>query len=242
MNSKIIVQIYEIQEPREAEVVCNLGVDRLGSVLLSDERWKVPSIREAIAHEILCRAIDYYQPDLIHFCESLTENDGQVIDFSDLGILQEMIKERYPQVEIMRSVPVSMPESRLTMPTLEIAEYFEGSSDYFLTDTSITNQPVDGYIGITGEAGDWHITRELVQSSSIPVIAAGGLSPQNVYDAIMAVRPFGVDSCTRTNRVDRSGKKVRFTKDPDLVKAFVQEVRRAENDIADSTTSRHGRK
>jgi len=259
MNHRIIVQIYEIQDPREAEVMCDLGVDRIGSVLLSDQRWKVPTIREAVlvsqeaglkhsliplfgGHEILCNAIDYYQPDIIHFCESVTANDGQMTEFSGFLDLQEMIKERFPQVEIMRSVPVSMPASRPTMPTLEIARHFEGSSDYFLTDTSISNQPVDGYIGITGEPGDWNTTRELVESSPVPVIAAGGLSPESVYDAIMAVLPFGVDSCTRTNRVDPSGNRVRFKKDPDLVKAFVQEVRRAETDIADSTTSPQGRK
>jgi phosphoribosylanthranilate isomerase len=76
-----------------------------------------------------------------------------------------------------------------------------------------------------------------VDSSSIPVIAAGGLSPDNVYDAIMTVRPFGVDSCTKTNRVDRGGKNVRFVKDPGLVKRFVREVRRAEKDIGGSTMS-----
>jgi len=256
MSHRIVVQIYEIQEPQEAEVMCDLGVDRMGSVLLSAQRWKVPTIREAIlvsqeaglkhsliplfgAHEVLFNAINYYQPDIIHFCESLTENDDQMIDFSSFVYLQEMIKERFPQVEIMRSVPVSVPESRATMPTLEIAGHFEGSSDYFLTDTSISNQPVDGYIGITGQAGDWHTTRELVESSSIPVIVAGGLSPENVYEAIMTVRPFGVDSCTGTNRVDQSGNGVRFTKDPGLVKAFVQEVRRAEKDIR---VLLHGRK
>ena len=49
-----------------------------------------------------------------------------------------------------------------------------------------------------------------------------------MYEAVVAVRPFGVDSCTGTNVVDGSGKPVRFKKDLDRVKGFVQEVRRAE--------------
>ena len=46
--NKTAVQIYEIQEPQEAEKLIELGVDRLGSVILDKEDWKVPSIREAI--------------------------------------------------------------------------------------------------------------------------------------------------------------------------------------------------
>jgi phosphoribosylanthranilate isomerase len=65
------------------------------------------------------------------------------------------------------------------------------------------------------------------------VILAGGLSPENVYGAVKAVQPFGVDSCTGTNQVDRRGKGIRFKKDPARVKAFVQEVRRAEKDLDD---------
>ena len=41
----MIVQIYEIQEPREAERLIEMGVDRIGSVILSPEAWKNPSVR-----------------------------------------------------------------------------------------------------------------------------------------------------------------------------------------------------
>ena len=49
----------------------------------------------------------------------------------------------------------------------------------------------------------------------------------------MTVKPFGVDSCTRTNEVDSTGRPVRFKKDLERVKAFVREVRRAEKDLFD---------
>ena len=77
--AEIAVQIYEIQGPREAEAVIKLGVDRIGSVILSEEDWKVPAIREAIlvsreakvkhsliplfdTKEVLFRSMEYYQP------------------------------------------------------------------------------------------------------------------------------------------------------------------------------------
>ena len=58
----------------------------------------------------------------------------------------------------------------------------------------------------------------------IGVILAGGLSPGNVFDALWKVRPAGADSCTHTNRVDGAGHPVRFQKDFDKVRSFVQGI------------------
>ncbi len=38
----MIVQVYEIQTPHEAEKCIDLGVDHLGSVVLSEEEWRQP--------------------------------------------------------------------------------------------------------------------------------------------------------------------------------------------------------
>jgi phosphoribosylanthranilate isomerase len=54
----------------------------------------------------------------------------------------------------------------------------------------------------------------------IPVILAGGLSPQNVAEAMLAVQPWGVDSNTHTN-LDGSA----VEKDMDRIRAFVAAVR-----------------
>ena len=55
----------------------------------------------------------------------------------------------------------------------------------------------------------------------MPVILAGGLGPDNVADAIHAVRPTGVDSKTKT---DRDGS---HTKDIERVRRFHQTAREA---------------
>jgi phosphoribosylanthranilate isomerase len=247
--ARIAVQIYEIQGPREAEAVIELGVDRIGSVILSEENWKVPAIKEAIlvsrgakvkhsliplfnTKEVLFQSIEYYQPDVIHFCGCLTHDGSRTMPCEALVALQVCVRKGFPEIEIMRSVPVATPGSSHRIPTLEIARCFEGASDYLLVDTSLGSEPVEGYIGITGRTGDWAVARGLAESSPVPVILAGGLSPENVYEAVMAVRPFGVDSCTKTNAVDGTGRHVRFEKDRNRVKAFVQEVRRAEKDLA----------
>lgn len=256
--TRIVVQIYEIQDPREAETVISLGVDRIGSVILSARDWKVAAIREAILvsrsagvkhslipllsqQDILFRAMEYYQPDILHFCESLTAHPGEKIDLQGCVDLQNTMRARYPDIEIMRSIPVAEPKTDQAVPTLDIAESFEDLSDYFLTDTTLSNQPVKGYIGITGQTSDWRVAKALVENTRVPVILAGGLSPENVYEGIMAVRPFGVDSCTRTNAVGQDGRPVRFMKDRNRVKAFVQEVRRAEREIQKSCNVTSGK-
>ena len=54
------------------------------------------------------------------------------------------------------------------------------------------------------------------------MILAGGLSPENVAEAIEVVRPWAVDSLTRT---DLPGG--RRQKDPERVRAFVRNARTA---------------
>lgn len=241
----MIVQIYEIQTPAEAERCIDAGVDHLGSVLLSESEWQQPILKETLRvsqgtpvknslislfqdMDTLYRALDYYRPDYIHFCESLTDNHGREMDLNRYIDLQSMIKERSPDLGIMRSIPIPVGASAQEYPTLKIAERMEPVSDLFLTDTWLKQQPVEGFIGITGRVCDWKRARELVLQSKIPVILAGGLSPENVYGALMEVGPAGADSCTQTNKRDKDGNRIRFEKDFARVKRFVQEVRRAE--------------
>lgn len=56
-------------------------------------------------------------------------------------------------------------------------------------------------LGGTGRVHDWRLSREIRDRSGRPVYLAGGLRPENVREAIEAVRPFGLDLCTgvRTN-------------------------------------------
>jgi phosphoribosylanthranilate isomerase len=56
----------------------------------------------------------------------------------------------------------------------------------------------------------------------VPVVLAGGLSPENVADAIRAVRPWGVDSLTHTNHPLPGGG---FRKDLEQVRGFVAAAR-----------------
>jgi phosphoribosylanthranilate isomerase len=71
--------------------------------------------------------------------------------------------------------------------------------------------------GGTGETHDWERTRELVDSLASPVVLAGGLTPENVADAVDAVRPFAVDVASGVE--GEPGRK-----DPGAVESFVREA------------------
>ena len=242
----MIVQIYEIQMPFEAEKCLELGVDQIGSVLLSLEAWRLPALRDVMRlteeagaknsliplfeeADTIFRVLDYYQPHYIHFCSTVTGGTDYRIKLEEIIRFQSELKERFPDLDIIRSIPIPQDGKTSYFSPLKIAQMLEPVSDVFLADTWLGNEPVEGFIGITGKTGSWELARKLVIKSEIPVILAGGLSPENVETAIKQVIPAGVDSCTQTNLVDKMGEPIRFKKDFKKVEKFVKETRRAES-------------
>jgi phosphoribosylanthranilate isomerase len=237
----------------EAEALIELDVDHIGSVVVSEEDWKLPQLKDTIKTirstaaksslillynqpESVLRALDYYHPDIVHFCEALSDRDN-IWDLCDrLLDLQVSVRKHFPEIKIMRSIPIVQTRGTDRIPTIKLAHRFEPTSDFFLTDTILMNssgtdvdlQPVMGFVGITGEICNWKTARKLVENANIPVILAGGISPQNVSDGIRQVKPAGVDSCTRTNVLDKNGKPIRFKKDLVKVKTLVEQVRAVE--------------
>ena len=51
-------------------------------------------------------------------------------------------------------------------------------------------------LGGTGRTHDWALSRAIRDEVGIPVWLAGGLTPENVAEAVRTVRPWGVDTCT----------------------------------------------
>jgi len=245
--TSMITQIYEIQTPAEAEAVIGLGVDHIGTVLVTPEKWKdaeIAATRRIVQElgarssliplfskpDLVYKVIDHYQPDIVHLCEHLTGDEHVANGCRALVDLQAGIRGRFSAVQIMRSIPIAPTGREHQVPTLELAGLFEPVSDLFLTDTLLVAsepQPVTGFVGITGETCDWPMAAQLVRQSRIPVILAGGLSPENVYAGILAVGPAGVDSCTRTNAIAADGKPVRFQKELQRVARFVERARQA---------------
>jgi len=260
----MIIQIYEIQTQQEAQALMDLGVDHIGSVLLPSQDRKNPQLKATIdcvrdagavssliplfsRPQPVLEALAYYQPAVVHFCDALPLNGRSEERLQELVALQRRVRREFPAIRVMRSIPVAPPGQAACCPTLALARRFEAASDYFLTDTLLcdkdgpeSSQPVDGFIGITGTICDWQMARRLVAASSVPVILAGGIGPHNVYDAVMAVEPWGVDSCTQTNLRDEKGCSIRFKKDLRRVAQLVSETRYAEEQLAARGAGRFG--
>lgn len=266
---RIIVQLYEIQDPREAERLVEMGVDHIGSVILSPVEWKVPALRDVVrlvrgspakstliplinSVDGILRALDYYQPDFVHFCElvPLAPRDRSRREqlCTELTRIQGRVKKEFPPIGIIRSIPVPEPglaeRETVREAILEIAGAFADTSDFFMSDTlrgygdRKVTQPVAGYVGITGEVCDWTLAADLVGATPAPFILAGGISPDNVADAIGRVKPAGIDSCMQTNARDPHGKPIRFRKDMDRVRRLMDEVRRAEETTANASKTK----
>lgn len=117
------------------------------------------------------------------------------------------IRARLPGIALFKSVHV---EDEAAIPT---ALSFAPVVDAILLDSG-SPAGATPRLGGTGETHDWGISREIVRRSPVPVFLAGGLSPENVADAIRVVRPFGVDVCSRL-RPDGA-------LDPTLLREFVR--------------------
>lgn len=86
----------------------------------------------------------------------------------------------------------------------------------FHTDFHLLDSFVPGIHGGTGETFAWDLARE--HRGRLPVILSGGLTPENVAEAISAVHPFAVDV---SSGVEISPGR----KDPDKLEAFATGVR-----------------
>ena len=89
--------------------------------------------------------------------------------------------------------------------------FVRSESPAFLLDAS-----VKGVYGGSGVTGDWDGAAELAKR--YPLLLAGGLTPENVAEAVSRVKPWGVDVASGVESAP--GKK-----DPSRMKAFVQVVR-----------------
>src|SRR5208282_73096 len=81
----------------------------------------------------------------------------------------------------------------------------------------LVDTPSGAWRGGTGRVFDWSLVRGL----PAPVVLAGGLGLDNVAQAILEARPWGIDACSRLESAPGR-------KDPALVRAFIHAVREAE--------------
>ena len=216
----MIIQIYETQNFNKAKKLVEVGVDYVGVLVGKGEypREFNPEQAKEILRGVTGQAkkvvlslsknlkdiieiINKTNPDILHLGtapEFLSPEDVQIL------------KRQFPSLKVMRSIPVRDEGS------VDLAKQYDEISDYLLLDTQ---KKGDTQVGATGKTHDWSISKKIVESVYIPVILAGGLGPDNVAEAISKVKPFGVDSKTKTDKVGS------HEKDIEKVKEFVRIVK-----------------
>jgi len=220
-----IIQIAGVINLEEALMLVDQWVEYIGFPLrLKDGR---EYISEEDARLIIGKIKPKSKPVLITYLEKAKEI-SDFCKYLNVDIIQlhgeieleeaRNLKKLSPNLQIIKSLIVK--ENNIEELSHDI-NIFSQYADLFITDTY---DPQTGRTGATGKTHDWEISSKIVELSPKPVILAGGLNPNNVREAILKVKPAGVDSHTGVESPD--GKKSLR-----LVREFVTEAQKGFNNL-----------
>jgi phosphoribosylanthranilate isomerase len=220
-----IVQIFGLEHPEDACAAAAYGVDHLGFSIGDPILPKYISLEEgqhvfamlpsgvttvalfATPDAELVRSVAHaLQPTMVQLCWEVDALGPEA---------EAALRADLRPIRVIKEIPVGGPERRER--SLTAAGRYAPCADYLILDTA---PPALPWIGATGLPHDWTISRAIVESSPVPCILAGGLGPDNVAAALTLVRPWGVDSFSRTNRADGRKDLAKVRAFYDTVKAF----------------------
>ncbi len=205
------VKICGIRTLKDAHAAVAAGADAVGFVL-----W--PKSRRYVDPEEAARIARNLPPFVVRvgvFVNEPPETVEEVAQHVGLDAIQ-LHGDEPPEVcarlrrRVIKAIRVRNAHS------LQLAASYPVSAlllDTYLPDT----------YGGTGRTFDWSLA-EAIQHLDRPLILSGGLTPENVAEAIRRVRPYGVDV---SSGVETDGRK-----DPEKIRAFVAAVRRADAEEA----------
>ena len=221
-----MIQIYSIQTVEEALQCVQAGAEAIGVAVATGANLPA-EVPEATCAEIFAalegraqrvllvvtqteeETVEYVrrlQPDILQLCGNRLPATPE---------FAAQCRAVRPGLRVLQAVGVDGPEA------IDRAKYFAGFCDMLILDSIA---PGIAGIGAAGRTHDWSIDAEIVRNVPCPVVLAGGLDAENVRAAIEAVRPWGVDSFTRTSdRLPDGGSRKNIEK----VRAFVQAAREA---------------
>ncbi len=221
-----MIQIYSIQTVEEALQCVQAGAEAIGVAVATGANLPA-EVPEATCAEIFAalegraqrvllvvtqteeETVEYVrrlQPDILQLCGNRLPATPE---------FAAQCRAVRPGLRVLQAVGVDGPEA------IDRAKYFAGFCDMLILDSIA---PGIAGIGAAGRTHDWSIDAEIVRSVPCHVVLAGGLDAENVRSAIEAVRPWGVDSFTRTSdRLPDGGSRKNIEK----VRAFVQAAHEA---------------
>jgi len=208
------VKICGITKPDDAKLAAELGADAIG---LNFYEQSPRCISPFAASELVRRLppfvvavgvfVDWAEGPVVALCKALRLSAAQ-LHGEESSRTVERVAARLPVIKALRLGQGNN--------TPDFSSFRSASA--FLLDSAVSGQ-----YGGTGATGNWHLARTAAQSHR--VILAGGLTPENVGEAIRIVRPYAVDVASGVE--SRPGKK-----DPAKMRAFFEEVSRASREIS----------
>jgi anthranilate synthase/indole-3-glycerol phosphate synthase/phosphoribosylanthranilate isomerase len=142
------------------------------------------------------------------FADQPAEEINQIADESGIDLVQLSGSEAWSECLLLNRQAVKAVAPAAGVMAADIVESVEAGAALGLM--------LDASRG-RGKVGEWEVAAEVAKT--LPIWLAGGLSPENVGEAIARVRPWAVDVSTG---VERDGRK-----DGEMIRAFVKTVRAA---------------
>jgi phosphoribosylanthranilate isomerase len=204
MNPSIKVKICGITNAPDAQAAVSAGADALGFIFYS----KSPRFVEPkVAQHIISELPPFVLPIGVFVNEEPTVVQN-IIEECGLALAQLHGDETPAYCESLERPVLRGIRLRDRGSFLAMAEY-RGRA-------GVRGFVVDAYsesgFGGTGETTNWDIAAEAAKAA--PILLAGGLTPENVQEAIQKVKPYGVDVSSGVE--SNPGKK-----DPAKVQAFI---------------------
>ena len=214
------IKICGITEAAHALSAAEAGADFIGLVFAPSKR----QVTLERAREIVLAVKDLEQPPLTvgvfvntpaHDVNAIAERCG--LDWVQLSGDEPWEGLRDIERPVIKAIRVGQKvHSEEINSHLNTGRKLLGKDFICLLDTH-----VEGSYGGSGQTFDWSSVRDV--SEGFPVIIAGGLSAENVGQAIRMLRPWGVDVS--------SGVESKGVKDVAKIKAFIEAVGRANEDV-----------
>ena len=207
------VKICGITEVGHALAAAEAGADFIGLVLAPSRR-RVP-IQTARRIALAVKGVKPHPLVVGVFVNALAYSVNRIAEYCGLDWVQLSGDEPWEYLReierpVIKAIRVRNEQSSQEI-LADIASGYHGHDLVYLLDCH-----VEGSYGGTGRSFDWGLAREI--APRFPVIVAGGLSPENVAEAIRVARPWGVDVS--------SGVESQGVKDVAKIRAFVESVRR----------------
>jgi phosphoribosylanthranilate isomerase len=216
---KTEIKICCILSKEEARLAIDAGASALGLVSA------MPSGPGVIEEELIREIAASIPPGIGSFLLTSMQDADQIIEqhrrcgTNTVQLCDRLVSGSYadlrrglPHTRLVQVVHVAGRE------TLEEAKDVAPHVDALLLDSGNRYAP-QKELGGTGRVHDWELSGRIAETVPVPVYLAGGLSGENVEEAIRRVRPSGVDVC--------SGVRSRGMLDRQKLRAFVDAVQRS---------------